>query len=75
MTSARDKYTWILDGSATQWKTWRGHRGYTGAIVRTGDAVYQLTITGSGAPAAAPYKTLKNAKNAFRKFLTAKPVT
>ncbi len=73
MSNQRDKYTWFRTASATQWNTARAHRGYTGQIVLA-SSVYTLTITGTGAPAAAPYPTLKNAKNAFRKFLTAKPV-
>lgn len=75
MTSTRDKYTWIRNGSETQWVTWRSHRGYTGQIDRTGQAAYQLTITGTGAPGAVSYATLKAAKNAYRVFLNAKPVT
>jgi hypothetical protein len=75
MTAYRDKYTWKRNASETEWVTWRSHRGYTGSITRTGGAAYELTITGTGAPAAASYPSLKRAKNAFRKFLTAKPVS
>lgn len=48
------------------------HRGYTAQVVYAAGVGYTLTITGSGAPAAAAYDTLKLAKSAFSKFLRAK---
>lgn len=69
------KYHWEATASDsdgyTAWATRRAHRGYTGAIAFASNE-YTLTITGSGAPAAAAYPTLRNAKNAFRKFLLEK---
>ncbi len=66
------KYHWEATASDatgyTAWATRRAHRGYT-AVIAFAANVYTLTITGSGAPAAAPYNTLRNAKNAFRTFM------
>lgn len=62
--------------SAITWETARAHRGYTAEIEYTlPSGPYTLTITGAGAPAPAEYVTLRNAKNAFRKFMLDKDVT
>lgn len=74
MGDCDNKFT-IWKTGATSWATERAHRGYTCAIAYAALTGYTLTITGSGAPAAAPYPTLRNAKNAFRKFLHDKPVS
>lgn len=73
MGNAQEKYRWIVDGAATLWVTAREHRGYVGHINRVGDAAYQLTIVGPSAPSPVSYATLRNAKNAYRKFLLDKP--
>lgn len=75
MSNQHSKYTWIRNGSDIQWITWRSHRGFSGQIDHTGNAAYQLTVTGTGAPSPATYQTLKEAKNAFRKFLHGQPVS
>jgi hypothetical protein len=70
-----DKIGWRKQ-SNTIWAT-HNKRGFVGSIeyITPRDAdPYRLTITGTGAPAAADYKTLRLAKNAFRKFLHSKPV-
>lgn len=59
--------------NTTTWATPHQHRGYTASIALA-SSTYTLTIVGSGAPAAAGYPSLRAAKNAFRKFLLAKPV-
>jgi CspA family cold shock protein len=54
--------------------TWSctAHRGYTAQVVYSAGVGYTLTITGTGAPAAVAYTTLKLAKAAFSKFLRTK---
>jgi hypothetical protein len=51
----------------------KNHRGYIGTIdILNTSPKYKLTISGYGV--LGTYKTLANAKNAFRKFLFNKPV-
>lgn len=57
------------------WATPHSYRGFTAGIAYVSGTGYTLTITGSGAPAPATYATLRNAENAFRKFLLDKPIT
>lgn len=66
------KFRWHLTTS-NHWATNQTFRGYTGAIVYVAGTGYTLTITGSGAPGAGAFTTLKLAKNSFRKFLHTKP--
>ncbi len=70
---------WLKDDDNHFTKTLRG---YTAGVTVAGDGTATLTIafTGDGdAPVAAPddttYDTIKNAKNAFRKFLHDVPVS
>lgn len=65
-----EKVNWNRTGDA-QW-TSNTERAYSAVVDFTAPGTYTLTITGSGAPAAADYATLRLAKNAFRKFLTTK---
>lgn len=66
------RINWNRTG-VNQYSTSRAQKsgGYTAVI--TYSTNYTLTITGAGAPAPASYNTLRNAKNAFRKFLLSKP--
>lgn len=57
--------------SNTTYATNETHRGYT-AIITIVSTGYSLAITGTGAPGAAIYATLKLAKSAFAKYLRAK---
>ncbi len=71
--STTDKFRFFRTGSTT-WATPTTHRGYTALITYLSGTGYTLAITGSGAPSNATYPTLRNAKNAFRKFLHNKPI-
>lgn len=55
-------------GVKNQWIA-RPQVGYTAAIVYVSGTGFTLTITGSSAPAAVAYPTLKAAKNAWRDFV------
>lgn len=70
MADQREKFRWHRVGSAS-WHTNQVFRGYSGVIDYVVGTGYTLTTTPSGAPTG-PYTTLKNAKNAFRKFLHTK---
>lgn len=71
--STSDRISWLKQTNS-QWKT-RSKRGHVGTIDYAGIGLdpYTLTVTGAGAPAPASYPNLRDAKNAFRKFIHTAP--
>lgn len=72
---ADQEYFKFYKTSATTWATPHQHRGYTAVITYLAGTGYTLVVTGAAPPADATYPTLRNAKNAFRKFMHTIPVS
>jgi len=72
---SKPRRSWLKQ-TDTQWQT-HPQRGYVGQIDYLGLVAnpYQLTITGTGAPAATFHPTFKTAKSQFTRFIVTKPVT
>lgn len=63
------KQNWNKQNDGT-YATPEAHRGFT-AVIDGSSGQYVLTITGSGAPSATTWATLKLAKASFSEFLRA----